>query len=77
MNSHVPQQFWMVYGIGQGCPTYCHSRRDLAEAEAKRLGRASPGTTFVVLEAVTAITKREFDVITLRSAERADDGIPF
>jgi hypothetical protein len=76
--SDLPKaQFWMVYGVGCGRPTYQHTSRDSAETEAKRLARSNPGTTFCVLEAVTAIRKHEFDVITLRAAEDYDDGIPF
>ena len=35
------QQFWMVYGVGNGQPTYQHECREDAAAEAKRLARQS------------------------------------
>jgi hypothetical protein len=70
----APDKFWMVYGIGRGCPTKQHWSKADAEREAKRLARENPGSFFVVLEAVAAIAKREFDVITFRAD---DDGIPF
>lgn len=74
------KQFWMVYGIGQRAPAFQHPSSAAAAEEAKRLARACPGTVFVVLEAVGAVVKREFDTITFRVAakpEQADDGIPF
>lgn len=77
--------FWMVYGIGAGAPTYQHETEQSAVNEAKRLARSAPGRTFVVLEAVGAITKREFDIVMLRrrdqtasaGAHRIGDDIPF
>jgi hypothetical protein len=70
----APDKFWMIYGYGRGCPTKLHLSRSEAEVEAKRLARQHPGTFFVVLEAIAAIARREFDVITFRAD---DDGIPF
>lgn len=79
----MPEQFWMVYGIGKKSPTYRHDSLNSALAEAKRLARENPGLTFVVLEAVGAIVKREFDTISYR-ADRSEvisfpatDNIPF
>lgn len=77
-----PSQFWMVFGIGKGAPTKGHASREIAESEARRLARMSPGTTFVVLEAVEAVTKREFDTVTYRAAppraaSAVDSDIPF
>ncbi len=69
------QQFWMVYGVGNGQPTYQHECREDAAAEAKRLARLNPETTFVVLEAVESFTKREFYTVNFRAS--LDDGIPF
>lgn len=84
MMGKISGKFWMVYGIDCGAPTARHGSKEIAETEAKRLARNNPGTTFVVLEAVTAIIKRDLDVITLRergssdaSAALADDDIPF
>lgn len=76
----APKPFWMIVGIGQGCPSRKHDTADKAHAEAKRLARNNPGVTFIILEAVAAITKREFDVVTFRAPPRvvnADDEIPF
>jgi len=74
-----PKQFWMVYGIGKFAPNVMHHTRESAAVEAKRLAREAPGVTFVVLEAIGAVTKREFDTVTFRAApnDDADDGIPF
>lgn len=66
--NEFPTQFWMVVGIGKGAPTRMHDCRDIAADEARRLARANPGVAFVVLEAVEAVTKREFDTITFRAA---------
>lgn len=67
------QQFWMVYGVGHGGPTYQHGSRAAAETEAQRLARKFPGSTFVVLEAVQAVTKHEFHTVTFRAAAPHDD----
>lgn len=45
-------RFWMVYGNGQGRPTYQHRDPKTAWDEARRLSRANPGVEFFVLEAV-------------------------
>lgn len=71
--SGIPAQFWMVFGFGCGRPTHQHTSRESASAEAKRLARGLPGTTFVVLEAVEAVTKREFDTVTFRAPPMGDD----
>lgn len=78
--TEAPEPFWMIAGIGQGVPSQKHDTADKARAEAKRLARNNPGVTFVILESVAAITKREFDVVTFRAPPRvvnADDDIPF
>ncbi len=72
----IGQQFWMIYGIGQRAPEMRHDSHQSAIEEAKRLARNNPGKTFVVLEAVNAITKREFDTVTFR-AKREYQDIPF
>lgn len=46
------EEFWMVYGVNQGCPTVRHRSEESAVHEAKRLARESPGTRFVVLRSV-------------------------
>lgn len=71
--NEFPKKFWMVVGIGKGAPTRMHYRRDIAADEARRLARANPGVTFIVLEAVEAVTKREFDTLTYRAAQSGDD----
>lgn len=45
-------RFWMVYGMNQGAPTFPHSSKTAAAAEAKRLAQRNPGIEFFVLEAV-------------------------
>ena len=82
------KQFWMIYGIGQRQPAMQHESRELASMEARRLARTNPDVTFVVLEAVEAVTKREFSTVTFRAAQPysapargrmagIDDDIPF
>lgn len=79
----MPKQFWMVYGIERRNLPYRYDSLNSAFDEAKRLARENPGLTFVVLEAVGAIVKREFDTVSYR-ADRSDvvsfpatDNIPF
>ena len=79
--------FWMVYGIGQGGPTVRHESEDKAQREADRLARANPGVTFVLLEATTAVRRRDLDRFDLRTPlsvsglksrlKAVDDDIPF
>lgn len=71
--NEFPKKFWMVVGIGKGAPTRMHNCRKIASDEARRLARANPGVTFIVLEAVEAVTKREFDTLTYRAAQSGDD----
>ena len=58
----MTKQFWMVVNPNAGPPTRRHESREAADAEARRLARVCPGETFVILEAVCAVTRREFDV---------------
>lgn len=44
--------FWMVYGTGQGAPTFRHGTFEGAKAEAERLARQSPGIEFYVLRSI-------------------------
>ena len=60
--------FWMVHGDG---PTnFRHTTRESATAEAKRLARTNPGTTFYVLQAIDGFVRDEVRQIEL-------DPIPF
>ncbi|ACK82475.1 hypothetical protein [Methylorubrum extorquens] len=79
--------FWMVYGLGQGAPTYQHGTEAAALREAERLAEVRPGVTFVVLEATQAVRTRRLDYFDLRTAPHTDgqrprhndseDNIPF
>lgn len=69
-------QFWMVYGIGRDAPTVRHGSVDEATSEAKRLARANPGTTFVILEAVGAVVKNDLQTVSYRQRDY-DSEIPF
>ena len=52
--------FWLVWrSDGVFPPTYQHTYRDSAVNEAKRLARANPEQTFVVLMAETAFVKHD------------------
>lgn len=63
----MKQKFWMVKGNG---PTsYTHLTRRLAEEEAARLARKSPGEDFFVLETVSAVTKNEVQWHELKEPE--------
>jgi hypothetical protein len=71
--------FWMVYGLGQGQPTWKHSSAHAATKEAERLARLHPGKTFIVLEAIGAVRKRDIEIIPIGRGTQADldDDIPF
>lgn len=70
-----PRKYWLVHGSG---PTnHRHAERGDAIIEARRLAAENPGRTFVVLEAVQAITHAPpppppIDVVHF---DRNDDGI--
>jgi hypothetical protein len=53
--------FWMVWNPKGGHPTKQHASQVIAEGEAQRLARSSPGNQFYVLRAVsvTRVTKVE------------------
>lgn len=71
--------FWMIHGDGCPAPTRRHTSLESAAREARRLARASKGTTFVILKAVEGVRMREFDLITFseRAAPASDDDISF
>ncbi|NTG01854.1 DUF2188 domain-containing protein [Rhizobium rhizogenes] len=73
-------KFWMVFGRGQGRPTYLHNSEQSALDEAKRLARLAPEVEFFVLETTHRVVKRDVDVTNLGlvrgSVFNADD-IPF
>ena len=46
------ERFWMVKVAGPGATYVQHRSKHLAVAEAMRLARANPGTSFYVLEAI-------------------------
>lgn len=76
-------RFWMVYGIGQGAPRYQHPSMEAAADEAVRLANLSPGTRFVVLQAVDAYCAKvsppkQFKIVTVDPPARVHDAdIPF
>lgn len=72
------EPFWMVYGLGQGAPTFKHDTPDAAKTEAERLARISPGTTFYVLQTVGRARKHDVDFQPIKSSHRGfDDDLPF
>lgn len=68
-------RFWMVLNLAGEAPTYRHRSFDAARAEAERLAQKHPGQIFVVLEPVTAIVKRDIDVLPIGGRSQTD--IPF
>lgn len=68
--------FWMIHVIGSDPPRVRHYTLEAAQQEARRLALSMPGRSVVILEAVTMVVQRQFDVITLRK-ERGGDDIPF
>lgn len=52
------KKFWMVLG-DMGSPTYRHSSRKGAVAEAERLAMLNPGKEFFVLESLAACKKAD------------------
>ena len=45
------QEFFMVYGVGQGLPRVRHASVFEARHEAERLAKTVPGVEFIVLKA--------------------------
>ena len=52
-----PQAFWLVWRENGGPPTVRHDSHEAALTEAKRLAEKCPGEVFLVLEAMTLVTK--------------------
>lgn len=73
-------EFWMVYGEGQGAPTYKHDSHASALDEATRLAVKHPGIAFYTLNARKAVLSIKPEPAGWRLKKRqpdADDGIPF
>lgn len=70
-------KFWMV--IGDGPTSYRHTTLRDAIREAERLARLSPGTVFVVTEAVAAVEKNDVKWTRLDDMEHPcpDGEVPF
>jgi len=68
-------QFWMVWHVDGGRPTFKHESETAALAECERLARLNPGEPFVVFEAIHARKVDSMQRIDLRVP--AADDIPF
>jgi hypothetical protein len=78
MNTQFPkEQFWFVWCLDGGNPSRKHPTLEVALGEAKRLARSNPDSTFVVLESVAAVAKRDVDIVSLKPNRSSDDDIPF
>lgn len=64
--------FWLVWNPAGRAPTYKHTSRGSAKAEAERLANLCPGETFVVLQSVCEVERPQ----PLVWREYSDD-IPF
>lgn len=79
------RKFWMIWSPTGRQPTFRHSSRKAANAEAERLAIANPGSAFFVLKAVGGAYTRVPDplppsqiVFVERGTESpAEDDIPF
>jgi hypothetical protein len=82
-NGKMPMKtrFWMVYGEGQGAPTYKHDSKQSAEEEAQRLALCHPGIAFYALKATSIAFAASPAVSVAKLGRRqpvsGDDGIPF
>lgn len=57
---------------------HVHKSLDAAQREATRLARSSPGSTFVVFQAVLSCSKADVTIERYDAAkDEVDDGIPF
>lgn len=68
------QPFFMVYGAGQGAPTFQHQDFVSARNEAMRLARQHPGIKFYVLVSVGRALKIDVEYEDINVTL---DGIPF
>lgn len=68
------KKFWMVKMLGGGQPHVQHPTYAKAEAEARRLAAATPGSVFYVLEAVAAAIAPTAVVVKKLEDEEKDDG---
>lgn len=71
------EKFWMVYRIGGNSPTYQHQTPESAVTEARRLARANPDQTFVVLEAMERYWAEPIPVSCEVLSEPTPPEIPF
>jgi hypothetical protein len=58
-------RFWMIWCPTGGIPTMKHPSAGVAKAEAARLAKVHPGKTFIVLEAIAAVTVSDLVWTTL------------
>lgn len=79
-----PQPFFLVWNPERGAPTIKQPSYSVAEAEAKRLARMTPGESFFVLAAVAeakkvdvGLTRFTIDPDHHAASCRCDDCIPF
>lgn len=70
----MSDNFWMVYGGGQGAPTMRHDSFEIAKHEAERLSRNNPGIEFFVMMPVCK--SQRVDVETKMLVD-LNDIIPF
>ncbi len=69
----MQKTFWLVWS-GGGSPTYRHDDEGRAIAEASRLARLNPGTSFAVLESIAVVKKSD---VTIERCDPMGDDIPF
>lgn len=70
------QRFWLVWNEKGHAPTFKHSCKRAADAEAKRLARANPGHRFHVLGSLSTIESNDI-LITPHTDQSFDDSDPF
>lgn len=58
--------FWFVWNPDGRSPVFRHPSCDSALSEAKRLARAFPGQTFIILESVKAVRRDDLLEIDMR-----------
>ncbi len=73
------KKFWIVWRLDGGMPTVPQVSVQAAYTEAKRLAGLHIGKTFVVLEAVTAVTRLDpIQTINLKTSDDdEEDEFPF